>query len=97
VHGDVVAGNDRLGREVRDLLFQRHLFRHAHDEGNLEVDAHVPDGVERAQQFHHAGAALLDDADVPGNQRQRKEQGKQYGVTAGEIRIRHDKTSSVSF
>ena len=57
LHGDVILGDHRLGREVRYLLFQADLFGHALNKGHLQVQAHIPYGAERAQALHHIGPA----------------------------------------
>ena len=61
LHGDVVLGDDRLGRKVHHLLLQGHHLGHPLDERKLEVDAHAPHSVERAQTLDDVGPALADD------------------------------------
>ena len=40
------------------------------DEGDLQVDAHAPDGLERAQPLHYIGPGLLDNNDIFGQDQQ---------------------------
>src|SRR5699024_4401700 len=47
--GDVIAGDDGLGREVAHLLFQADLFGHPLDEGDLYMEAGLPGGRIDAQ------------------------------------------------
>ena len=82
VHGDVVAGDDRLGREIGDLFFQRDFFDNPRDEREFEVETGVPHGAERAQLFHNVGFRLLNDVDIAHNQQQENEQRAQDGESA---------------
>ena len=70
LHGDVVLGDDRLGREVRHLLLQGHLLGDPLDERQLHVEANAPHRVEGAQPLHHIGLGLLDDVDIADDQDQ---------------------------
>ena len=42
LHGDIIAGDDRLGREVRHLLFQADLFGHPLNKRDLDMQAGGP-------------------------------------------------------
>ena len=64
LHGDVVLGDDGLGREIDYLLLQADPLGHAVNKGQLDMDAHAPGGLVRAQALHHEGAGLLDDLNV---------------------------------
>ena len=70
LHGDVVLGDDGLGREVHHLLLQAHFFGHPVQDGELDVEPHAPGGVVRAQPLHHVGPGLLDYVDVGDQQDQ---------------------------
>ena len=59
LHGDVVLGDDGLGRVIEHLLLEAHLFCHALNERGFEVDADLPDLAERAEALHNVGARLL--------------------------------------
>ena len=64
LHGHVVLGNDRLGREVHHLFLQAHLFGHPVQDRQLDMQAHAPCGIVRPQSFHHVRPRLLDHMDV---------------------------------
>ena len=66
LHGDVILGDDGLGGEVHHLLLEGDGLGHPLDKGDLEVDAHAPDGVESAQTFDDVGLGLLHHPDVGG-------------------------------
>ena len=66
LHGDIVLGDHGLGREVHHLLLQRDVFGHPLNERDLEVQAHAPHALERAQALDDKGAGLGDDPDVGG-------------------------------
>lgn len=66
LHGDVVLGDDGLGREVHHLLLEGNHLCHPLQERNLEVDAHAPDGVEGAQPLDDVGLGLLHHLQVCG-------------------------------
>ncbi|CAN4006671.1 DUF6472 domain-containing protein, partial [Dysosmobacter welbionis] len=48
LHGDIVLGDDGLGREIRHLLLQGHLLGHPLHKGHLQVQSHAPHGPERS-------------------------------------------------
>ena len=86
LHGHIILGNDRLRGKVHHLLLQGDHLGHLFQEGELEVDAHAPDGMERAQALHHIGLGLLDHLDVGGqdqnyqyDQHDRHQKGAQGG------------------
>ena len=64
LHGDVILGDDRLGREVQDLFLQRNFLGDAVEERDLDVDSGLPDGVEFTETFHDIGLRLGNDTDV---------------------------------
>ena len=66
LHSDVILGDDGLGREVHHLLLQGHGFSHPLDEGDLQVQAHPPDGTEGAQPLNDHSLGLLHHLDVRG-------------------------------
>ena len=73
LHGDVILGNDGLGREIHHLLLQGYVLGYPLNEGNLEVEAHAPHGLECAQPLNDEGPGLLDHADVGGQHGQHKD------------------------
>ena len=66
LHGDVVLGDDGLGREVHHLLLQGDIFGHPLNERDLEVQAHAPHALEGAQALDDEGAGLGNHSDVGG-------------------------------
>ena len=64
LHGDVVTGDDRLGREVGDLLLQADLFGHPLHERDLDVQAGAPAVGVAAQPLDDVGHGLGHDDDV---------------------------------
>ena len=81
LHGDVVAGDHRLGLEVHHLLFQAHLFYYAVDEGNLPVEAGVPGFVIDSQPLHHIRRGLGYDGDVGDDDHQGDDEDAQQDIT----------------
>ena len=64
LHGDVILGDDGLGIEIRHLLLQAYLLHHTLNEGDLQMQAHAPHGVEGTQPLHHIGTGLLHHIDA---------------------------------
>lgn len=58
---DVVLRDDRLRREIEDLLLERDPHAHMVDEGNLDVEAVVPGGEIRSQALDNGGFSLRND------------------------------------
>ena len=79
LHGDVILGDDGLGREVGDALLERHLVGHPLDEGDLEMDAGLPGALVGAQALDDKGAGLGDHHHVGDHQHhyQQNEHGHQ--------------------
>ena len=64
LHGDVILGDHGLGREIRHLLLQRHLFSNPLNERHFEMQTHVPNRAECAKALHHIRLGLLNDDDA---------------------------------
>ncbi len=64
LHGDVVLGDNGLGREVNDLLLQAHPFGNAVDKGYGYMQAGAPGGVEGSQALYNVGVGLGYNFDV---------------------------------
>ena len=79
LHGDVILGNNRLGRIVKNLLLEADLLCHALNERDLEVNADGPDIAERAEPLDDIRPRLLDDIDVADDDDQRQHRDDKYG------------------
>lgn len=64
LHGNVIAGDDRLRGKVCHLLLQAHLFGDALDEGNLNVQACRPCVGVAAQPLNDIHLGLGHDDDI---------------------------------
>ena len=73
LHGDVIAGDDRLGREVRHLLFQADLFGHPLNKRDLDMQAGGPGLGVAAQPLHDIDHGLRHDDDVGDDHQQNHE------------------------
>ena len=91
LHGDVILGDDWLGIEIRHLLLQAHLLHHTLNEGDLQMQAHAPHGVEGTQPLHHIGTGLLHHIDVADDdgKHQNHQNGDPYDTGDGQIVGRH--------
>ena len=78
LHGDVIAGDHRLGLEVHHLLLEGYLFGHAVDKRHFHMHAGGPGGVVAAQPLHHEYIGLGNDADVRHGDQQRDGQQNQH-------------------
>ena len=64
LHGNVIAGDHRLGRKVRDLLLQADLFGDPLNERDLDMQAGRPGVGVAAQTLHNVHHGLRHDDDV---------------------------------
>ena len=64
LHGDVILGDDGLGRIVQDLLLEGDALGDPIQERDQSVDADAPDGLVGAQALDYVGVGLLDHVDV---------------------------------
>ena len=79
LHGDVIAGDDRLRGEVCDLLLQADLFGHPLHEGDLDVEAGRPCSGVAAQTLDDVDHRLRHNDDIGDNDHQNHEdQGKDH-------------------
>ena len=62
--GDIVAGDDGLGREVAHLLFQADFFGDPLDKGDLHMEAGFPGGRIDAQPLDDKDGGLGHDDNV---------------------------------
>ena len=67
LHGDVILGDNGLGRIVQHLLLQGNAAGDAVNEGDFEMQAHTPNGLERAQTLDDVSPGLLDHSDILGD------------------------------
>ena len=95
LHGDVILGDNRLGRVVHDLLLEADPFGDPFDKRHLKVDTHLPDGGEGAKTLDDIGAGLLHDKDVAREQNQNGDY--QYGDCNNGSIFRHDKIPPSNF
>ena len=82
LHGDVVFGDDGLGREIHHLLLQRDIFRHPLKDRHLEVQAHSPNSAESAQALDDKGTRLGYDLHVGPDDNQNQRYDNQPGQNA---------------
>ena len=64
LHGDVIARDHGLRREVDNLLLQRNLLCDAVNERDFEMQAGAPCGMEGAETLEYIGVCLRNDFDV---------------------------------
>ena len=65
LHGDVILGDNGLGREVGDLLLEGDDLCDPLNKRDLDVDAGAPGDLVRAEAFNDISLALLHHADIP--------------------------------
>ena len=73
LHGDIILGDNGLGRIVQHLLLQADLSCDAVNEGNLEVQTNAPNALEGAQTLDDISAGLLDNGNVADDNNQNDE------------------------
>ena len=64
LHGDVILGDNGLGREIGYLLLEGDGLRDSLKEGDLDMDAGAPGRLIFAQALDYHDLALLNDADI---------------------------------
>ena len=76
LHGNIVLGDYRLGREVDYLFLHGHLFGNPVDERHLDMQPGLPGGIIAAEALDHIDTRLRDDLDVRDHDDQHKQHNR---------------------
>ena len=68
LHRNVILGDNRLGRIIVNLLFQAYLPGNSVNEGDLEMQTHTPNALERTQALNDVGTGLLNHHNIGDHQ-----------------------------